>query len=123
MKCKLKDDAIIEFLKSNIEIEWDDIIDYLDENHLYSSDKEAILKAINYDEEESIDFDDVMNYIEHNRLSSSEEEQIKDYFADETFKINTLEDELKVDVLRNLYNNMTLQELEKIEKNITIKVI
>ena len=121
MKCKLKDDAIIEFLKSNIEIEWDDIIDYLDENHLYSSDKEAILKAINYDEEESIDFDDVMNYIEHNRLSSSEEEQIKDYF--ETFKINTLEDELKVDVLRNLYNNMTLQELEKIEKSITIKVI
>jgi len=122
MKCKLKDDAFIEFIKSTIEIEWEDVIEYLEDQHLVSSDKDDILKAIDY-QEDDIDFDKVMDYINYNRLSRSEELELKEYFADDTFKVETLEDELKVDVLKNLYNNMTLQELEKIEKNITIKVI
>jgi len=120
---KSKWDALVDFMKDNIELEWDDIIKYLENEHLDSSDKDDILKAIDYDEEE-IDFDSITEYIERKGLSSNEERELLEYLNDDKgFNVKTLEEEMKLEVVRNLYNNMTLQELEKIEKSITIKIL
>jgi len=119
---KTKWDALVDFMRENLEIEWDDVIEYLEDEHLDSSDKDAILKAIDYDEED-LDFDMVLDYVENHGLTSSEKRDLMEHLMDDGFNVKTLEDEMKLEIVRNLYNNMTLQELEKIEKSITIKIL
>lgn len=115
------------------ELNWEDIMEYLREEHISDSQKrDAIDEMGGYD----IDFDDVIDYLRTNSLSSSEEEDILDEInhvcddlsdnhglSDKYLKIETLEDEFKFETIEKLYYSLSSQQLEKIEKMVELKVI
>ena len=111
-----------------IELEWKEIIDYFEHHTLSDEQKKDILSFIKDD----LDWDDIMNYFSSYSLSNSEEEEILDVinhhcYDNEEFTyrlpVENLDDEQKFEIVRNLYNNLTFQELQRIEKRVKITVI
>jgi len=111
-------------------LEWSDILNYFKNNTLKYGQK-LDLKSFDLIELEA---DDIIDYLEMNSVSTREEEKILfalnhvcDVCDDDmnTMKLPVLNlcDELKFEIVKNLYNNLTLEQLQEIEKGITIKVI
>ena len=48
---------------------------------------------------------------------------IKTEYTNYNLTIENLNDELKFETVRNLYNNLTLEELQEIENKIKIRII
>jgi hypothetical protein len=115
------------------DIEWNDIIDFLKENrHVITKDeKRQLLDVVRISDD--IDFDDVMDYLNENSLTTSEEEEILEVIDHEcksesnqnerTIIVENLDDEFRFETLKKLYNTLTLDQLEKIEKMVELKVI
>jgi len=97
-----------------VDIEFEDVIDYLEYSvPLSLRELNAISEVIDI----NIDFDDVCNYVDN--ISKSEENQLLELLsASNDFHSDNLYDEQKLDVLKVLYKNMTLEQLQNVEKNI-----
>ena len=113
-------------------LEWDDILDYFRNNTL-KYEQESDLKDLDIIDD-IIEADDIIHWLDTNSVSSYEEEKILnalnhvcvDIDIDTNvmnLPVSNLCDELKFEVVKNLYNNLTLEQLQEIEKGITIKVI
>jgi len=112
-----------------IELEWKEIIDYFEHHTLSDEQKKEISRILHFD----IEWDDIIEYLDNNVWSSSENDEILESIGHvcedehEEFKyrlpVKNLDDEQKFEIVRNLYNNLTFQELQRIEKRIKITII
>lgn len=120
------------------EIVWSDIIDYFGSNSIGESEKEEIIEFLNYEP----NWDEVTDYLRSETLSADEQDEIlilinhqcDDNDDDEwnskyneckheDLSVLTLLDVEKFEIIRNLYNNCTLDELQGFEKGIKIRII
>jgi hypothetical protein len=111
------------------EIEWEDVMEYLEKHSISLSEKDSVLDAINYD------IDDIIEYLENHDISDSDTNEIleavdhtcKEIVEEEPYGLKlpteNLNDECRFDIVRNLYNNLTLEELQDIENKIKIRII
>lgn len=115
------------------ELEWIDIIDYLENNHVSEKKKEQIFKILDKFDND-IDFQDIIDYLKSNSLDSGEENDLLDtigHYCEEelanvckySLPVENLMEEQKFEVVRNLYNNLTLEQLQRIEKRVKIRII
>lgn len=112
------------------EMTWDDVIDYLNDNKISRDEKKELLDLIDYDYTDDIDFRDVIDYLERN--SCYDEDEVLDAIGhncdvtdirDKILRVETLDDEFKFETIKNLYNRLSSQQWEKIEKMVDLKVI
>jgi hypothetical protein len=114
---------------SDYNIEWEDVIDYLRVETINSSKVEEIYQILNYEP----DWDEVKEYLRNESLTSHEQNEILslinhdcgcncddevDSDDERGLKVKTLQDQYKFDIIENLYNNCSLEQLQKIEKKI-----
>ena len=112
-------DELIDLIEKSIDIDFDDVLDFLNSEVLSQKERDNIMEIIG--ENNEIDFDDVMGYLDN--ASKSEIEELTLSIQDPVLQSENLYDEQKLNTLKVLYNNMTLKELENVEKNIKVKII
>jgi outer membrane phospholipase A len=107
-------------------IEWSDIIEYFDKNSISKYEKEELTELL--DINNTPDWSDVKQYLSHESLSTYEQNEIlsiidhyceNDEDTDESGKslsVKTLLDRQKFEIIENLYNNYTLDDLQGFEK-------
>lgn len=113
------------------ELNWEDILDYFENNRVSKDDAKEIIDLLDYDYTDDIEFRDVIDYLE--RHSSYDEDDVLEAIGhncdddtdirDKTLRVETLEDEFKFETIKNLYNRLSSQQWEKIEKMVEQKVI
>ena len=71
------------------------------------------------------DKNEILSLIDHECVSEDvSPENVTDYLSEHyNLTIENLNDELKFETVRNLYNNLTLEELQEIENKIKIRII
>ena len=118
-------------------IDWNDIIDYFESNSIGEPEKEKLIELLDFEP----NWKEVKNYLKDENLSTSEQDEILSLihhqcedgvvteYVIETDKnsmclpVETLLDVQKFEIVRNLYNNCTLDELQGFEKGIKIRII
>jgi hypothetical protein len=118
------------------DIEWSDIIEYFESHLIGDTEKERIIELLDFEPT----WDEVTDYLRSESLTLSEQDDILslihhqcedgsiDLSEDDDcdtrcLPVQTLLDIEKFEIVRNLYNNCTLDELQGFENEIKIRII
>ena len=80
-------------------------------------------KKIKMRQDSDTTWDEITDYLSYTSISSDEEHELLNLINhtcnnnnEYELSVKNLDDEQKFEIVRNLYNNLTFQELDKIEK-------